>query len=226
VKGHYLLSLLRQIENKVSLISNQLKENKLLFSTLDGITSSILPKDDSAIICTEVKKAIDIDVEKAFADLYARIIERYYEEPEEKPHNDNYAWKKFYKQHFEKSGITQNFQKHSVKTHTDVIAFDKAWKNGVWNCYQVLSLDLSRVESIKNKIYRWSGILKELESTSENIHLYFLTVSPQKDYGLKSFIEENLTSKNQKVEVTLIKETDAEQFAEKIRQEMETHLGL
>ncbi len=221
VKGHYIIALLRQLESQINLISKDTKENNNNFKSLDIITASVLPKDDSAIICTEVKKAIDIDFDKAFEDLYYRFVEKYIEEPETNPHNDNYAWKNYYKRYFEKYGLIQNFKKHSVKTLTDEINFDKSWKNGVWNCYQSLSLDLSKTESIKNKVYRWSGILRQLETTVEPMHLYFLTVAPKNNLGLTNFIKEALTLKNKQIEVTLVEEKDAEKFAAKVKKKME-----
>jgi len=32
-------------------------------------------------------------------------------------------------------------------------------------------------EAIKSKVYRWSGIIRELETTKEEVHVYFLTTS-------------------------------------------------
>ena len=224
--GHYLMSELKQFESQINKIGVGIRTQGNNFKSLDEITSSILPKDDSALRCTEVKKAIDIDIDKAFEDLYDQLVEKYIEEPETNQHNDNYAWKNYYKMHFEKHGLLQNFQKHSVKTHTDTINFDKSWKNGVWNCYQSLSLDLSRTESIKNKIYRWSGILKQLETTEEKMHLYFLTASPKKQHDLKNFIEDTLTTNSKQIEVTIVNEQDAEKFAVQVKEEMETHLRL
>jgi hypothetical protein len=126
------------------------------------------------------------------------------------------------KNHFEKYGLTKKLKKHSVKTHTDVIDFDKAWKNGSWHCYQSLSLDLKREESIKNKIYRWSGVLRQLESTNESLHLFFLTTTPKTDHKIQSLIREALivTGKT-KVKVTLIKENEAEKFAAQVKKEMD-----
>lgn len=222
VKGHFLITSLKHFEKEINDFLNNSKETEKHFESLDSITRKILPQDDSALVCTEVKRAIDINFETAFEDMFNRIVDRYTEEPISSKHNDNYAWKKYYKDHFEKLGLTKKLKKHSVKTHTDIIDFDKAWKNGSWHCYQSLSLDLKREESIKNKIYRWSGVLKQLESTKEDLHLYFLTTTPNTNHNIQSLIEEALTVKgNAKVKVTLVKESEAEEFAAEVKKEMD-----
>ncbi len=220
VKGHYLISTLKYLETEINKIADNIYGSASSYLGIEAITSSILPKDDSALVCTEAFMAIDTDMDMAFNDLFERLVNKYTEDPEANPHNDNYAWKQYYKEYFEKYGLTKKLGKHSVKTNTDVIEFDKAWKNGVWNCYQSVSFDLSRTDSIKNKAYKWSGILKQLETTNEPLHIYFLTAAPKKDGGLKKLIEEALTLNSPNVSVTLVTENEAEQFAEKVKKDM------
>lgn len=222
VKGHFLITSLKHFENEINdFLKSKESSSEKYFENIDSITKRVLPKDDSALVCTEMKKAIDIDIEKAFEDMFNRIVDRYTEESISL-HNDNYAWTKFYKNHFKKYGLTKKLKKHSVKTHTDIIDFDKAWKNGVWNCYQSLSLDLKREESIKNKVYRWSGILRQLELTNEDLHLFFLTTTPKTDHKIQNLVKEVLTAKNKSnVKVTLVKESEAEKFAAQVKKEME-----
>ena len=225
VKGQFLINSLKHFENKINEFPSSYEKDFQKYSeNIESITRYILPKDDSALICTEVRKAIDIDIEKAFEDMFERIVDRYTEEPISNQHNDNYAWKKYYKSYFDKYGLTKKLKKHSVKTKGDKIEFDKAWKNGVWNCYQSLSLDLTREESIKNKIYRWSGVLRQLESTNEDIHLYFLTTTPKVDHNIQGLIKQALSikgSSKNKIKVTLVKENEAETFAAKVKREMD-----
>jgi hypothetical protein len=216
---------LKHFETAISKISENIHGKVNFYESIDVITASILPKDDSALMCTDVKRAIDIDLNKAFDDMFNRIVEKYCEEIDVNPHNDNFAWKQYYKRYFEKYGLSDKLKKHSVKTNTDVIEFDKAWKNGVWNCYQSVSFDLLRVEAIKNKAYKWSGVLKQLETTKEQLHIYFLTAEPKQDHGLKKLITEALTINNPNVLVTLVTENQAEEFVVQVKKDMEkSHL--
>lgn len=130
---------------------------------------------------------------------------------------------RYIKKHFDENGITNKLKEHIVQTEHDVIQFDKAWKNGVWNCYQTLSFDLKRTDSIKSKVYKWSGIISELENSPENLHLYFLTISPSKNKTIKRFIEDTLSRQSKKIQVSIVTEKQAESFAISVKNEIEAH---
>jgi len=226
INGSFLLTTLKQFQNQVSEISKTIDEflskNKD-FKDISSIANYLLPKDDSALIVTDIKYGIDVKVEAAFDDLYHRLVEKYSHENDEEQHTDHYAWQKIYKTYFDKVGVTQKLKKHSVKTKKDSIDFDKAWKNGVWNCYQTLSFDLKKADSIKGKVYKWSGILKELETSQEKMSLYFLTTTPKVNYPeLNDFIKSTLTDHGtNKIKISIVTESEAENFAAKVRKDME-----
>lgn len=226
INGSFLLTTLKQLQSQVMEVSSSLEEFRFTnkdFKDVSSITDYLLPKDDSALIATEVKLGIDVKLDAAFNDLYDRIVEMYNHDGDHEIHTDYYAWQKIYKSHFDKFGVTQKLKKHSVKTEKDSIEFDKAWKNGVWNCYQTLSFDLKKTDSIKNKVYKWSGVLKELTTSSEEIKLYFLTTTPKVgDSELNNFIKSTLTDiDTDKIEVSIVTESEAETFAAKVKKAME-----
>lgn len=226
INGSFLLSTLKQFQTQVSEIAGSIDEflsNNQDFKDIASFSNYILPKDDSALMVTEVKYGIDVKAEAAFEDLYHRLVEQYIQEADQEQHTDHYAWQKIYKTYFDNVGVTQKLKKHSVKTKKDSIDFDKAWKNGVWNCYQTLSFDLKKTDSIKGKVYKWSGILKELETAKEEISLYFLTTTPKgNDPELNDFIKSTLTDHGtKKIKVSIVTEAEAEKFATQVRKDME-----
>ena len=152
INGQFLLRSLRQFEHEINVIAKQLGDLFTSYKSLEEITSTILPKDDSSLICSELFSGIDINPKAAFEDLYYRLVDIYNEEEGIEIHDDKFVWKKVYKQYFDKYGITGKLKPFAIKTSHDTIEFDKAWKNGAWNCYQTLSFDLKRSESIKNKV--------------------------------------------------------------------------
>jgi hypothetical protein len=224
INGQYLLATLKQFEREINIYADRLNELFSDHSSLAEITNSILPKDDSALVCSELFYCIDINEEAAIEGLYDRLVNKYNHDANKEHHDDKFVWKKYYKQYFDKYGITNKLKPHSVKTNHDEIEFDKAWKNGSWNCYQTLSLDLKRTEAIKNKVYKWKGILSELEDSHEKLHLYFLTVSPSRNKGIKKFIHDTLPTINKKtLQVTLIDIKEADKFAATLKKEIEKH---
>lgn len=85
----------------------------------------------------------------------------------------------------------------SVKTNSDTLQFSQAYKNGVWNYFQPLNLNLKKTDSIKNKVYKWKGIISELETADEDFKLIFLSEIPEKENGVSEFIREQLDSKKE-----------------------------
>jgi Protein of unknown function (DUF3037) len=225
LNGHSLLNALKHFDKEISVISNRISSNDIFesFSSIEEVTNSILTKDDSALECCSMNMGIDINGQAAMDDLFERLINKYNHETDKDFHNDKYVWRKIYKKHFDENGITGKLKEHIVHTDHDVIQFDKAWKNGVWNCYQTLSFDLKKTDSIKNKVYKWSGILSELENSNEKLHLYFLTVSPSRNRTIKKFIEDTLKRQGKKIQVSIVTEKQAESFALSVKKEIEAH---
>ena len=223
INGQFLLASLKQFEASINKICEGLNDstNNKSDRELDFITSTILPKDDSALQLTDVVYGLDVSAEIAMANLFERVIEKYNIDTQLTPHTDHYAWSKVYKTYFDKYGITKKLKKHTVETNKDTINFDKAWKNGVWNCYQVLSFDLKSEDAIKSKVYKWSGIIHQLETASEKLKIYFLTTSPKQHKELESFIKDMLTLKDNTLAIDLIEEDKAEDFVASVRKEME-----
>jgi hypothetical protein len=224
--GHLLAHALKNLQRQIKKVSELIQDKTAPFSDdsirqLEKITNSILVKDDSALVLTTVKEAIDIDVDKALQDLYERMVERYEKAKSTNHHTDSEVWRTVYKNYFDQVGITNKLSNHSITANTININFDKAWKNGVWHCYQPLTFNLQSSESIQNKAFKWSGIVKALEAKDESLNLYFLTTSPKDHEDMKAFIHETLMQETRKIHVEIIEEKDAEQFANKVKQEME-----
>lgn len=226
VNGHYLLSTLKQFEKEIKRIAATKSELFFDYTHISQITNSILPKDDSALECSEVLFGIDINPQSALDDLFDRLVVKYIAETEKDTMDDRNVWRNVYKDYFDKYGITKNLKSHSVKTTHDVLQFDKCWKNGNWHCYQTLSFDLKKVDSIKNKVYKWSGIINELENSNAELNLYFLTVSPGKHKSIKKFIEDTLSGRNNKsITVSIVNENQADKFAKAVSKEIKEHIG-
>ncbi|WP_026902426.1 DUF3037 domain-containing protein [Pedobacter glucosidilyticus] len=220
INGYFLLSALKHFQTEITAYTT--KNDISSDSSLNTITGNILLKDDSALILSDVKSGLDINAEAALEDLYKRLVEKYIVEPGGEKRSDAYAWRKVYKEYFDKYGITSKLKDHTVNTNNDTIKFDKSWKNGVWNCYQTLSFDLQKEDSIKGKVYKWSGIIRELETADEKMNLYFLTTSPKSDKKkLCSFIKETLSLDSKFLSVKIISENEAEEFAGDVRKAME-----
>jgi len=192
---------------------------------LDEITKTILPKDDSALIFSEIKKTLDIHVDATVDDLFSRFVSAHLmEEEDEEVRKDKEVWNKVYKKHFDDYGISEHLAAHKVKTNNDELEFDKAWKNGTWNCFETVSFNLTRPDAIKNKVYKWVGKLDELNSSSEAIHIYLLSVFPHDHPELNKFINKKIKEKaTDNLRIDLVSEDHIEPIAKKIKKQIDSH---
>ena len=117
--------------------------------SLETITNSILPNDDSALSLTPMARGVAPQI--ALESLYHRLVEKYLTVNDTTSQTDEEAWRQVYKTYFDQYGITNRLIEHEVHTQNDSFVFDKAWKNEVWHCYQPLSLNLADVHSVRTK---------------------------------------------------------------------------
>lgn len=221
--GKFLAKLLKNFEISIIKTEHQLRELFKPSENLISITKNILPVDDSALLLTEVKYGIDIDLDIALRDLYKNLVEKYIETPHEQSLTDEDVWKRKYKNYFDKYALTNRLTSHEVVTSNDSFLFDKSWKNEIWHCYQPLSFDLQSTDSIKNKVYKWSGILRELNTVNEKLHITFLTSLSNQYRNLNEFIVNSLDRDSDLVEIEIVYDENAEMLAKTVYQQMQEH---
>lgn len=228
VNSRYLVKSVGHIEEYLERISVQLS-SEFSFETktsLSEITQSVLPNDDTSLIFTEVKYALDINVQATVTDFFNRFVKGHEIEEDEEIRRDAEVWNKVYKKHFDDNGISRHLKAHKVKTKDDVLEFDRAWKNGIWNCFETVSFNLNKSDSIKNKVYKWMGKLDELNSSKEPLYIYILSVLPHEHPELTNFINKKFKSKSTKnTQIEIVNEKNIEQVAKKIKKQIMAHEG-
>jgi len=222
VKSSYLIKNLKSIKVSIntlgaSFVSNS---NAAIYNTIESISSTVIPVDDSSIYCSEVFAGIDTNLENAFDDLFYQFVEKY--EPKSTAYlTDKEVWSKHYKSIFENYNFGNGLESRTVQTDGNSLEFKHAVKNGKWNYLEPITFDLSKPANIKEKVYKWMGRLKELDSSSENFSLYLLSVLP-KDKELKSFIKNRILDCNgDNFDVAIIEPSGADQLAKKLASQME-----
>jgi hypothetical protein len=227
INSRYLVKSVKTIQDDLDIFSTRLLSEFSFkeINSLDEITKSVLPKDDSALIFSEIKKTLDISVEATVDDLFSRFVSVHLmEDEDEEVRRDKEVWNKVYKKHFDEYGISGHLAAHKVKTKNDELEFEKAWKNGAWNCFETVSFNLTRPDAIKNKVYKWVGKLDELNSSSEAMHIYLLSVLPHEHPELDKFITKKIKEKATKnIKIDLVSENEIEIVAKRIKKEIDKH---
>lgn len=208
VQGGFLLSALKQLDKALQKIK---AEGVQRFERLEAITNAILPPDDNGWYFSQVWEGRHFDHVSNFEELYVRIIGQYQEESI-KRQDDAYAWKNVYKQYFDRYGLTSKLHPHQIKTDKDAFDFQHTCKNGAWHCFQGLSFALKQEGSIKDKIYRWDGVARELLTSDEPLKVYLLSVLPDNP-DLVDLIQKKLNIHDGNVTVKVVMEHEANQIA-------------
>ncbi len=227
INSRYLASTLKFLQKEFDIICSKFN-NELsfeAFDSIDEITKQVLPKDDSALFFTESKKLLELSVEIAIDDLYDKFVLNYIHEDDREYVTDKEVWNNVYKSHFDKLKITEHFSHHTLKTEMDSWEFEKAWKNGVWNCFETVSFDLVKEDSIREKTYKWWGKVADLQTSKDPVHVYLLSKLPKGYPELTRIIKKKLgkVKPGKNVTVELVSENDAEKIAKRIKKEIEEH---
>jgi Protein of unknown function (DUF3037) len=226
INSRFLLSTIKTIQHDLQLISERSKDELSFdkFDSIEQVTGKVLAKDDSALLFSEIKKTLDVDIETTVDDLFSRFVTVSALEGDDEVRRDKEVWTKVYKKHFDECGISGHLKPHNIKTQNDELVFDKAWKNGVWNCFETVSFNLTRTDAIKNKVYKWVGKLDELNTSEEPRHIYLLSVMPHRHPELKSFIKKMISEKGTKnTKIDVISEEGARDITKAIQLEIEEH---
>ncbi|NII25779.1 DUF3037 domain-containing protein [Pseudoflavitalea sp. X16] len=227
INSRFLIKSVKTIHEDLDTFSTRLQSEFAFkrFNSLDEITKSVLPKDDSALIFSDIKKTLDINPEATVDDLFSRFVSIHLtEEDDEEVRRDKEVWNKVYKKHFDDYGISSHLSAHKVKTKNDELEFEKAWKNGAWNCFESVSFNLTRPDAIKNKVYKWVGKLDELNSSSEQVHIYLLSILPHGSPELDKFINKTIKGKaTENLKIDLVSESNVTTIVKQIKKEIDKH---
>ncbi len=222
----HIVRITKFFQQEINIKSERLK-SELYFEQsedLGSFTKGILPKDDSALFFTEVKKGYDINSSAALNDLYKKYVLQNESDELRESLSDKEVWSKYYKEYFDTLGISSHLHSHTVVTSNDELEFEKAWKNGKWNCFESVSFDLTKPDAIKNKVYKWIGKIDELNTAKEPLNLYLLSIFPESNVELTKFIIDKLGKiRGKKTDVSLITKENVHNYVRKIKEDIDQH---
>ena len=98
--------------------------------------------------------------------------------------------------------------------------FDHAWKNGIWNLYEPVSMDLQNADSILDKANRWLGRVTNLQDAEDPFRLWMLIGEPRIEKLRPAYAKARNILKKMPVQKDFVPEHEAQQFAERLASEM------
>jgi hypothetical protein len=214
------------IERKVSETNERISRG-LLFSdpkeSLETILSEVLPPDDTAIRFVFGGLGMTEDPVGSLDELFQRYVARYENPSEYARRDENDVWKVFQEPLRAKRVYSQIVAK-TITAPNYEYQFERSWKNGKWNLFEPVSFDLSDERSILEKASRWVGRTMSLSDSAEPFKLFLLLGEPaDPKLGDAFHRARNLLVAKIPGDREIVRERDAEQFAEEIEQEFESH---
>jgi len=215
IQSKYLLKYLKAIHSKVERIDKSFifykeKEN---YKTFDQLSNFILVRDSSSLCFSESYLFNSDDIKETTEQLFQLFIEKH-EKTHKKYANDEEIWKKYYKICFEKFKVSKKLLKQAIETQNDVIKFEYTYQNGVFNIYKPLSFNLADADNLKEKVYKWNGIVNELQTSNKKFKLHFLTYIPEEfnNEEMHQFIKSKLEIKDSGKKSVLYDQNDIERL--------------
>jgi hypothetical protein len=226
VNGDHLRSVLRYIqarfEEQAARFNSELPLAGKPKSIME-IAHSILPPDDSSLQWSEPNGGITDDPAATLEQLYARLVEKYEQRTQLPSRLDDDVWKVFRKELETKHVLARMQPKRIIAKDYDY-EFEHSWRNGSWNLYQPVSMDLTDAENILDKANRWLGRSFNLfKESDEKFHLWMLLGEPRDEKLRTAFGKALNILHKMPVKTDFVSEKDASKFSRELEKEMAKH---
>jgi hypothetical protein len=187
-------------------------------SVLD-LAARVVPIDDGSLVWGALRGGLTPDPNAEVSRLFNRYVGSLNEKTERASRSDKEIFRDVFKRAFDP--IAKHIQAYKVVAPRTHHVFGQAWKNGVWNVYEPLSLDLLTPESIEEKAERWLGRGTLLMEAKAPPRIHFLVGKPRIASNIEAF-EGACEVLRIVPEAVVIDEDQADEFTVSLQQQVET----
>jgi hypothetical protein len=217
-------SSMRVIERAIKDLAETYAKDDLFPLTGDALTMtrSVLPHDDSSLQWSPVGGGLTSDPAATLDHLFERLVARYDGKTERAKRTDEDVWRPV-KERLDRAGLSAQLKPTVIRGKVDQIKFERAWKNGIWHCYEPLSFDLADAEYIKDKARRWSGYLSSVRDAADQFRPVFIVGAPHDEKLMPAFRNAVEILRNSPVPPEVFAESDADKLAAQLAAEVSAH---
>jgi hypothetical protein len=224
IDGNRFRQLTLYVQEKISEIGVSLP-SALPFEprlAIEHLLARVLPPDDSSVQFSHAGVGLTHDLDKTVVELFDRYVNRYASTAESSHRNDEDIWRATFREPLERRHITAHFAPKLIVAPNYEYEFQRAWKNNMWHLYERVSFDMVDGRSIVEKANRWVGRAMSLSGSPEEFQIHLLLGEPADSQLQGTFIKaQNILKQMPGAE--LIRESDAEAFAEEFEREIQQH---
>jgi hypothetical protein len=191
--------------------------------TIDQLLARVLPPDDSAIHFSKPGVGLSKDLDRTLHDLFQRHVEKYAAAGESLRRSDEDVWRVF-RESLDRVLVTPRLRPKRIVAPSYEYEFERAWKNEVWHVYEPVSFDMVEAASMLDKANRWVGRATSLMDSPDSFRIHILLGEPADDRLKPAFVKAQNILNKMPGKKELIRESEAEAFAEELAKEVQHHL--
>jgi hypothetical protein len=225
IDGERFRQATRYIQERVKSIGQRMNSS-LPFegeSKIDSILATVLPPDDSSLQFAASGTGLSANLDATLEELFQRLVARYWYSAEPQPRSDEDVWRKIYREPLERRHVVPALIPKTIISPNFSYEFNHSWKNERWHVYEPVSFDLLEANSILDKANRWLGRGTNLAESKEQFKLYLLLGEPQDPALKEPYVKAQNILNKMPSKPELIREHEAEDFAQEVAMEIATH---
>ena len=150
------------------------------------------------------------------------MVEKYEQRTQLPSRTDDEVWR-YYRKALKMKHVLARLQPKWIIAKDDEYQFDHAWKNGLWNLYEPISMDLLDADSIRDKANRWLGRATNLKESDETFRLFVLLGEPRNDKLRAAYSKARNILNKMPVDKEFVTEQEAPRFSQEMAREMAQH---
>lgn len=225
IDGDSFKNLMRYIQSRFDEFGERLRSELPLTALPKGVMEvalTVLPADDSSLQWSPMGSGLTEDPSATLEVLFQRMVARYDERQEKERRSDDEVWRG-YRRALEKNHVLGHLKPVKISVEDDEMQFNHTWKNGVLNCLEPVSFDLTAADSIRDKAHRWLGLINSINNPTSPFKLYMLVGEPQKEELRPAFDSAISILNKMPVDSQVIREKDADEFSQRLAKEIAEH---
>jgi hypothetical protein len=225
IDGNRFRDLTRYIQEKIGEIGVRLP-SALPFEprlAIEQLLARVLPPDDSSVQFSHAGVGLTHDLEKTVAELFDRYVNRYASPAESGSRDDEDIWQTTFREALDRRNVTARLAPKRIVAPDYEYEFQHAWKNNLWHVYEPVSFDLLDGRSMVEKANRWVGRAVSLHDSREKFEIHLLLGEPADSQLQGTFIKAQNILNKMPGKKELVRESQAEAFAEEFAKEVQQH---
>jgi Protein of unknown function (DUF3037) len=226
IDGPRFRQLSRYIQDQIC-AAGQEYESALPFesgATIEHLLARVLPPDDSAIQFSKAGVGLSSDLARTLSELFQRHVEQYAASGESPRRTDEEIWRVF-REPLDRSLVTPRLKIKRIVAPDYEYEFQHSWQNEIWHVYEPVSFDLVEAASMLDKANRWVGRATSLRDSADPHSIHLLLGEPQDESLRPTFIKAQNILNKMPGRKEIIRESEADAFAQELAREVQGHAG-